>query len=91
MNIHRNNAGQGRKNRINLSIPTEYEVKLHKLSKGCGRNMRPTTLAALIVCRALDDALTINALQNEFSSVSDYRVLPIRINGRTDYMISSNN
>lgn len=81
-----NPSGQGRKNRVNVSLSTPYENKLKKLAIACG-GQPPTTLACVLICFCLDNPKIIDYVQQEFQVTDDYRVVPIRENGITKYMV----
>lgn len=76
-NVERNKPGKGRKNRIGISLETEYENKLGRLAIACG-NMTPTTLAWLMVKHCLDDPQVVALLQADHAAHDDYRIIPVR-------------
>lgn len=75
--LERNKPGKGRKNRVGISMSTDYENKLKRLSIACG-NMTPTTLAYLMVMHCLDDPQMVAYLQAEYATTSDYRIVVVR-------------
>jgi hypothetical protein len=75
--LERNKPGRGRKNRVGVSLETEYENKLNRLAISCG-NMAPTTLAYLLITHCLDDPQMVAFLQAEYSTTEDYRVVVVR-------------
>lgn len=82
----RNKPGKGRKNRVGVSMATEYENKLNRLAIACG-NMAPTTMAYVILTHCLDDPQLVAFLQAEYATNNDYRVLPVREMGGIKYKI----
>ena len=63
-------------NRVNVSMTNRMNQKLNKLATAC--NMRPTTLACLLIEKSLDNVQLISDLQREFAIHTAYKVLPIR-------------
>lgn len=85
--IERNKPGKGRRNRIGISLETDYEKKLNRLSIACG-NMAPTTLAYLFVRHCLDDPNVIDLFQMDYKTTDDYRIIPVRdFRGGLDYQL----
>lgn len=84
--VERNSPGKGRKNRIGISLETDYEKKLDRLAIACG-NMAPTTLAYVMVKLCLDDPQVVAYLQAEYATTPDYRVLPVRADGGWKYTV----
>lgn len=88
-------AGRGTGNkkvtRVNMSLDNKDSFKLERLAIAC--NTKPTTLANLILHRALNDPILIKELQDEFCLHSAYRILPIRNYNANeiDYMLEVNN
>ena len=66
--------GDKKINRVGISLSNSYEKKLHQLATAC--QLKPTTLAGMLVERCLDDPLLIEQLQNELNVHSAYRVIP---------------
>lgn len=62
--------------RVNLSLTNAYANKLNRLATAC--NMRPTTLACMILERCLDDQELVRNLQSEFGIHNAYKVEPVR-------------
>lgn len=71
--------------RVNISLTNAENQKLSKLATAC--NMRPTTLAHLLITRCLDDPLLVSRLQDEFGIYNAYRVVPVNHNGEIQYML----
>lgn len=84
--MERNKPGKGRKNRVGISLETEYENKLNRLAIACG-NMAPTTMAYVILKHCLDDPQLVAFLQAEYATTEDYRVLPVRDQQGIKYQI----
>lgn len=70
--------------RVGVNLTNKTNNKLSKLATACG--MPKTTLAALLVERCLDDPLLISKLQQEFNKHAAYKVMPVKVNGETEYM-----
>lgn len=73
--------------RIGINITNKTNSKLSKLAIACG--LKPTTLAAMLVERSLDDPLLVSKLQQEFNKHAAYKVIPVKRNGETVYMFRS--
>ncbi|WP_342515397.1 hypothetical protein [Sutcliffiella sp. FSL R7-0096] len=74
--------GNKKINRVGISLSNSYLKKLNMLSTAC--QMRPTTLAGLILERCLDDEAMVEKLQNEFGVYEAYRVLPLKKHDEAD-------
>ena len=85
--IEEKGLGNKKINRVNVSLSNDYSKKLNLLSTSC--NMKPTTLAGLILERCLDDSLFIARLQKEFCLYPTYKVLPIQNDGQIVYQLLS--
>jgi hypothetical protein len=61
-------------------------MKLNRLATAC--NMKPTTLAALLIEKSLANIQLVNELQKEYCTQSAYRVIVINneyvLSGRED-------
>lgn len=75
--IERNKPGKGRKNRVNVSLPSDYNVKLNRLAIACG-NIAPTTLAYELIKYCLDEPQIVANLQETYAAHDDYRVILVR-------------
>lgn len=73
-------------NRVNISMTNRMNQKLNKLATAC--NMRPTTLAGLLIEKSLDNVQLVSELQSEFAVHTAYRVLLIRNQGSIEYVLS---
>lgn len=73
-------------NRVNVSMTNRMNQKLNKLATAC--NMRPTTLAGLLIEKSLDNVQLVSDLQREYAVHNAYRVLPIRNQGTIEYVLS---
>lgn len=69
---------------VKVRITNETNSKLNKLATAC--NMPPATLAAMLIKRSLDDHMTVMDLQKEHNVHPVYRVMPVNINGKLEYM-----
>lgn len=88
--LERNKPGKGRKNRINISLPTDYETKLRRLAIACNA-MPPTTLAYHLIKYCLDDPQIISLFQSEHAAHDDYRVIMVRSQNGWDYDVLRHN
>lgn len=78
--------GGKRINRVNVSLSNAYESKLRRLATAC--NLRPTTLAAILIETSLDDVMLVTELQKEHSVHGAYRVLPVQHSGQIEYVLN---
>jgi hypothetical protein len=62
-------------NRVNVSLSNAYDLKLRRLAIAC--NMKPTTLAGLLVQLSLDNADLVAELQKNHCKYNAYKVMPI--------------
>lgn len=78
--------GGKRIHRVNVSLTNKMSMKLNRLATAC--NMKPTTLAALLIEKSLDNVMFVNELQKEYCTQSAYRVIVINneyvLSGRED-------
>lgn len=74
-----------RLNRVNLSLTDAYKKKLDMLAVSC--NMHPTTMAEVMVRLCLDNANTINYLQEKYNVNPEYKILPIREDGELRFTL----
>jgi hypothetical protein len=76
--------------RVNVSLTNRLSVKLNRLATAC--NMKPTTLAGLLIEQSLDNAQLIAELQKEYCTQSAYKVLLVRDfnNGEIQYVLNNN-
>lgn len=63
-------------NRVNVSMTNKENVKLNKLAIAC--NMKPTTLAGLLIEICLADPRLVLQLQNEYAVHTAYKLIPIK-------------
>lgn len=68
--------GNKKVNRVNISLSNKMNAKLNRLSTAC--NMKPTTLACLLVETCLNDPEFVFKLQQEHSIHSAYRIVPVK-------------
>lgn len=73
-------------NRVNVSMTNRMNQKLNKLATAC--NMRPTTLAGLLIEKSLDNVQLVTELQIEYAVHTAYRVLPVSSQGTIEYVLS---
>jgi hypothetical protein len=73
-------------NRVNVSMTNKYSLKLNRLATAC--NMKPTTLAGMLIEKCLDNPQVITDLQREFCTHSAYKVLLVQKNGELHYILS---
>lgn len=74
--IERNKAGEGRKNRIGVSLPHKDDTSLQRLAVSCG--MTPTTLAYKLIEYCLNDASIVDLFQMDYNVNPSYWVVPVR-------------
>ncbi|MBV7509693.1 hypothetical protein KW850_31810 [Bacillus sp. sid0103] len=72
--------------RVNVSITNKQAFKLNRLATAC--NMKPTTLAGLLIEKGLNDAVLVSELQREHCTQSAYRVVVINNNGELNFVLS---
>lgn len=78
--------GGKRVNRVNISLNNKFINKLNRLATAC--NMKPTTLAALLVELSLDDNKIVLELQDEYCTHTAYRVIPAKkYNDNIEYLL----
>ncbi|CEG26029.1 hypothetical protein [Bacillus sp. B-jedd] len=75
-------------NRVNVSLSNACNRKLNQLATAC--NMRPTTLAGLLVERCLDSADVIADLQREHCLHSAYKIMPVKRGSELVYLLNDN-
>lgn len=73
-------------NRVNVSMTNKQHQKLNKLATAC--NMRPTSLACLLIEKSLNNIQLVSELQREFAIHTAYRVLPISRKGEIEYVLN---
>jgi hypothetical protein len=84
--IEHKGLGNKRVNRVNVSLNNRTNTKLSKLATAC--HMRPTTLAALLIEKGLDNTQLILELQKEYNIHNAYRVLPVQSDGQIEYVLN---
>jgi sulfur carrier protein ThiS len=75
-------------NRVNVSLTNKYSLKLNRLATAC--NLKPTTLAGLLIEKHLDNPQVVVELQKEYCLQSAYRVLLINKGGELQYVLNEN-
>ena len=91
MNLFKSNSGAAQKRnlgskrcvRFSISINTEYDWKLSRLSTSCGMSKSEMTDQLLGI--ALDSPNVIDWLQEQYNQVEEYKVHPIKINNKIHY------
>lgn len=73
-------------NRVNVSMDNSYHKKLLRLATAC--NMRPTTLACMLLEMSLDNVDTIRTLQEEYGVHNAYKVVPVKHQGEIHYTLN---
>lgn len=71
----KNKPGQGRKNRIGVSLDHAMETDLKRLATSCG--MPPTTMCFLIIQFVLQSADLVDMFQQDYNVNSSYWVFPV--------------
>ncbi|MCM3411445.1 hypothetical protein [Metabacillus litoralis] len=77
--------GNKKVNRVNMSLSNKYNFKLNRLATAC--NLKPTTLAGMLVELSLDNPELIEKLQSEYCTYSTYRVLPVKKGNEVEYLL----
>jgi hypothetical protein len=72
--------------RVNVSLTNKLSVKLNRLATAC--NMKPTTLAGLLIKKSLDNAKLVAQLQNEYCTEKAYKVVVVNNGGELNYVLS---
>jgi hypothetical protein len=72
--------------RVNISLTNKQSFKLNRLAAAC--NMRPTTLAGLLIEKCLNNAEMVAELQKEYCTQSSYRVVVLNNGGELQYILS---
>jgi hypothetical protein len=73
-------------NRVNVSLSNKIESKLRRLATAC--DMKPTTLAGMLIDIGLNDARLVSELQREYCKESAYRVVVVNNNGELTYVLT---
>lgn len=63
-------------NRVNVSLDNQFNKKLNRLAVSC--NMKPTTLAGMLIEMCLDNVELVRQLQDEYGVYNAYMVVPVR-------------
>lgn len=72
--------------RVNISLTHKEAFKLNRLATAC--NIKPTTLAGVLIEIGLNDAKLVSELQREYCKESAYRVIVVNENGELNYVLS---
>ncbi|MEH7275586.1 hypothetical protein [Neobacillus vireti] len=72
--------------RVNVSLTNKQAFKLNRLATAC--NMKPTTLAAVLIEKGLNDDRLVSELQKEYCTEKAYRVIVVNNNGELNYVLS---
>jgi sulfur carrier protein ThiS len=78
--------GGKRVHRVNVSLTNKQGFKLNRLATAC--NLKPTTLAALLIEKGLNDDRLVSELQKEYCTEKAYRVIIVNNNGELNYVLS---
>jgi hypothetical protein len=73
-------------NRVNVSLSNKQNSKLRRLATAC--DMKPTTLAGMLIEKGLNDAGLVSELQREYCKESAYRVVVVNNNGELNYVLT---
>jgi hypothetical protein len=73
-------------NRVNLSMTNKLSLKLNRLATAC--NMKPTTLAGLLIERCLNDPRIVSELQKDYCTEKAYKLVFINNQGELNYVLS---
>jgi sulfur carrier protein ThiS len=72
--------------RVNVSLTNKQSSKLNRLATSC--NMKPTTLAGLLIELGLNNAQVVADLQKEYCIQSAYKVVVVNNNGELNYVLA---
>ncbi|OJT66836.1 hypothetical protein [Bacillus licheniformis] len=72
-----------KKTRVNSSLDQDTHRKLKKLAISCG--MTKTMLAAEIIEMAVNNESVIDWFQKKYNTDDDYRIIPVKIQGKIHY------
>ncbi|WML38720.1 hypothetical protein RCG19_16150 [Neobacillus sp. OS1-2] len=61
--------------RVNTSLTNKVSSKLNRLATAC--NMKPTTLAGILIEKGLSNVQLVNDLQKEYCTQAAYKVVII--------------
>lgn len=61
--------------RVNVSLTNKESSKLNRLATAC--NLKPTSLAGMLIEKGLNNADLIAELQKEYCTYSAYKVVPV--------------
>ncbi|PKG22739.1 hypothetical protein [Niallia nealsonii] len=71
--------------RVNVSLTNKVNYKLNRLATAC--NVRPTTLAGMLIETCLNDPQIVNRLQDIYNVHTPYKVIPVQNKGEIDFII----
>jgi sulfur carrier protein ThiS len=72
--------------RVNVSLTNKQSSKLNRLATSC--NMKPTTLAGLLIELGLNNARVVTDLQKEYCTQSAYKIVMVNNNGELNYVLA---
>jgi hypothetical protein len=78
--------GNKKVNRVNVSLSNRNMSKLDRLATAC--NMKPTTLAGLLIEKAMNDSNYINELQDQYCTQKAYKIIPVNNNGELVFTLT---
>ncbi|WHZ03412.1 hypothetical protein QNH48_01555 [Neobacillus sp. YX16] len=71
---------------MNVSLTNKQAFKLNRLATAC--NMKPTTLATVLIEKGLNDVSLVSEMQKEYCTEKAYRVIVVNNNGELNYVLS---
>jgi hypothetical protein len=78
--------GNKKVNRVNISMTNKMNYKLNRLATAC--NMKPTTLACLLIEKCLENAQIVADLQKEYCTQSAYKLVLVNNGGEVHYLLN---
>ena len=84
--IEKKGLGGKKVHRVNVSLTNKVSSKLNRLAIAC--NMKPTTLAGLLIEKSMGNAQLVNALQKVYCTQFAYKIFIVNgeyvLRGRED-------
>ena len=78
--------GNKKVNRVNVSLTNKVNNKLNRLATSC--DMKPTSLAGLLIEMSLNDTKLVQQLQDENGIHNAYKVVPVNHNGEIIFTLN---
>ncbi|MEB1806627.1 MAG: hypothetical protein LPK26_04845 [Bacillaceae bacterium] len=69
--------------RRSVSLTNKHDLKLRKIAISC--DMPKATMMSVMIETCLENESIIDFLQSQFNKMPEYKVKPIRINGKVEY------